>query len=416
MSRRREPPSRTDVLLFKQLANPDRVDIPENASSLLRDVGAEQPQGAFDRLTAKFVSSAKSRDRNNKKRKHDSSDDDSDDDSGSDSDESSGDDSGDESGSDSDDSGSDGEQDSGSDDDSIDENVFKKHKSGKPNRSAGGAGFQMPAFAGAGAGLGFQKASSSGSNNFGPPQMVHDEIADRTQRQFYMNELIAIQRQGYQLSIALDETTPTYVLKTEYDLVQENQAAVQGVENLRAGLRLGMSFLEMGNEKINSPVPLSGWTENTFETNPNVFDRSLRRIYNMYWRNSFSHPMMELGMALCFSGAGYMMRNTQSRASQTEFRQNAMPMGGTGAMPRMPQHQQGFQRPQQMPNPNQGQRNTTAFRTPPTPPVPDASGRRTLRPPFAGNPRGNNPSAPNMFGGTPGTAGPGQPVTNVPVT
>jgi hypothetical protein len=373
-SRRREPPSKTDVLLFKQLANPDRVDIPNSVSNLLRDTGVNRnqgPQSAFDRLTQKYTK--------NKHRKDDDSDDDSDD--------------------------------SGSDSDSEDEDdIFKKHKSGKI-RNPGSVGFGGPGTL-PGAGPGFQQSGPVGAG-FNLPQPVFDPVADRAQRQFYMNELIAMQRQGYQLSIALDESTPTYVLKTEYDLVQENQAAVQGVSNLRAGLQMSMRFIEMGNQKINSPLPLNGWTDNTFEENPSGFDRSLRRIYNMYWRNSFNHPMVELGMALCFSAAGYMMRNTTSRMGQTDFDLQspmAPPMGGSGALNRpMPQVQrpapapQQFQRPQ---HPQQTQFNPGP-RNPPTPPVQE-SGRRTLRPPFSARP-GQGPQGSQNQSNTP-TAGPGMPV------
>jgi len=428
MNRRRDPASRTDALLWKQLANQDKANIPERATVLLNDVGIEQPTGAFDRLTAKYSSSKKPSSRHDGRsgkrgrRRHDDSDS-SDDESeeytdGSDVD-----------GSDeeTDSSGSESEsEDYDSDDDNSEDEVsVKKHR--REGVFLGDLGAPKLPVGPRGTGIGHMGRTSG----YAPPQPVHDPMADRAQRQFYMNELMGYQRQGYQLTIALDESTPTYVLKTEYDLIQENQAAVTGVQNLRAGLTLTMRGLEMANDKLNSPLPLSGWTDNTIEQNPTQFDRPLRRIYNMYLRNSFNHPLVELGTALAFSGAGYMLRNVQSRTSQTElpgppqgsFGGGAGPMGGSGAVPRtfgnsgVPETHQG-------PHSTSHQRPAVpavaaaAPRMPPTPQGGGSQNRRSLRPPFtATQQRAPGQQEPMRATTSPTSAGKGFPVSgNIPVT
>lgn len=434
MNRRRDPASKTDALLWKQLANPDKVNIPERATVLLNGVGIEQPKGAFDRLTAKYSASTegkqeKTRSHNKKRGRHD-------DDSDSDSSEDDSDDETNTSGSDDSNEETDGsesesddnEDDSDEDNESEDEvSSFKKHKSSKFNR---------PASMGVGGFMGTQHMA--GPAGYVIPQPVQDPMAERVQRQFYMNELLSCQRQGYQLSISLDESTPTYVLKTEYDLIQENQAAVTGVQNLRAGLTLTMRGVEMANDKLNSPLPLTGWTDSTIEQNPTQFDRPLRRIYNMYLRNSFNHPIVELGMALAFSGAGYMMRNVQYRASPPDMHDmqsgggttpfasyppfgvgpspNVGPMGGSGAVPRT--FGQGMTAGQQptFSSPPQA----SAPRMPPTPPMQGPGqnqNRRSLRPPFTAAAGQQRPSGHQDQQRAPMSAGQGQPVIgNIPVT
>lgn len=439
MNRRRDPASKTDALLWKQLANHDKANIPERATVLLNDVGIEQPTGAFDRLTAKYSSSKKpssrhdGRSRNIKRgRRHDDDSDSSDDESDEDTEGSD-----DESDEDtvSSDSESESEDYDSDDGDSEDEVAVKKHRRGGEFLRDFGTP-KLAAGTGGATGIG-QIGRPSG---YAPPQPVHDPMADRAQRQFYMNELMGYQRQGYQLSIALDESTPTYVLKTEYDLIQENQAAVTGVQNLRAGLTLTMRGLEMANDKLNSPLPLGGWTDNTIEQNPTQFDRPLRRIYNMYLRNSFNHPLVELGTALAFSGAGYMLRNVQSRTSQTELSGpssgstpfqgsfgGAGPMGGSGAVPRtfgnsgVPAEQQGPHSTAFADLRTTQQRPAVAAAAPRIPPTPQGGGsqsRRSLRPPFTATQQ-RDPGAhdPMRAATSPMSAGQGLPVSgNIPVT
>ncbi len=90
-------------------------------------------------------------------------------------------------------------------------------------------------------------------------------------------------------------------------------------------MKVTMRLCEFANEKMGSPVPLTGWTNKVMDENPNLYDRSLERIYNMYWRNSYSHPISELGMTMLFSAGGYIIQNFLSPGSS-----NSMGLGGGG--------------------------------------------------------------------------------------
>lgn len=164
--------------------------------------------------------------------------------------------------------------------------------------------------------------SSSGRPNR-PSYDEDNSEQSLAQRQHIIAALRKHQQRGSELSIDINRDTPLHILRTELDLLEEVQNSMTMVGNMRNGMNVFMRICEAGNKKIGEPVRLSGWTDKTFKDNPNLYDRSLERIYNLYWRNSYSHPMTELGTTILFSGGGYILQGYLSGESNSDFGRQA---------------------------------------------------------------------------------------------
>lgn len=293
----RQPISKTDVLLFQQLANPSRAIVPDTTSKLMQGLHTmdhprmqqqQQPQPSpqsFDALTQQKYSAHQQKQPNSRY------------------------DSGPKYGSGYKfpDPGYDDPYSSYSDDDlsSIGSNSSNIGGMGGPmENSPYDSEFDDVASSNASPYM----ASSPQYDSIPMPTPIYDPEADRAQRQTYIQELMQLQRDGHKLSIEITDNTPTMALKSEVDLINETINTEQGVERLKFGLRFVMILIEAFNRSIlRDFLPLTGWANHTMSTNPRQFDAPLRRIHNMYFRNSFGHPVMQLGMALLFSAGGYVM-------------------------------------------------------------------------------------------------------------
>lgn len=314
-----QPVSKTDVILFQQLANHERVIIPEDTNKLFAQVQqsgvppnlgtggnmqSAPPQSGpgktpFDRLTQQ-----KYRSRGGPSRTPQS-----------DSSESSSYYSGSSSGSES--------------DVAMTPPGYGRSGYGRPDMNYGGRG--------GGGGVESETpmsqqfdSGSSGSEDASPsmyphgsfnppmpvlnaPEQIYDAEIDMSNRQLYIQELLQYQRDGNHIGIEITDSTPTHVLKSECDLINESINTAAGVERMKFALAFLMRMVELANAKLcNNFLPLAGWTEKTMNTNSSQFDVPLRRLHNLYFRNSFGHPLMQLGMALVFSAGGYMMMNDSS--------------------------------------------------------------------------------------------------------
>ncbi len=141
--------------------------------------------------------------------------------------------------------------------------------------------------------------------------------SSQAQRQLIIASLRKHQQRGHALGIEISLDTPLHVLRTELDLIEESLNSITMVNNMRNGMNIAMRLCEFGCQKLGEPIPLSGWTEKSLDENPNMYDHSLERIYNMYWRNSYAHPISELGMTMAFSGGGYAIQNWLSGGSSS---------------------------------------------------------------------------------------------------
>lgn len=141
--------------------------------------------------------------------------------------------------------------------------------------------------------------------------------SSQAQRQLIIASLRKHQQRGHALGIEISLNTPLHVLRTELDLIEESLNSITMVNNMRNGMNIAMRLCEFGCQKLGEPIPLAGWTEKSLDENPNMYDHSLERIYNMYWRNSYAHPISELGMTMAFSGGGYAIQNWLSGGSSS---------------------------------------------------------------------------------------------------
>lgn len=119
------------------------------------------------------------------------------------------------------------------------------------------------------------------------------------------NELLNYKRKGRIIDIDI-ENAPEHMLRTTLDYIREEESSEVMLENMRNGLQIAQYGIEWANNKMGSYIPLNGWTDNT---DPHIYDHSLKRIHNLYFRNSQSHPLVELGTTMVMSGTGYSAKN-----------------------------------------------------------------------------------------------------------
>ena len=148
-----------------------------------------------------------------------------------------------------------------------------------------------------------------------------DENMNRTstliQKQHVFGKLQMYEANGYKLSVKLSPDTPLSELQMELDFIEETENSMTTVNNMRIGLSMFMGSVETVNGYfLGDVIPLSNWSEDTFKENPYAFDPSLRRIYNMYWRNSYQHPLLELGTALAMSAGSHMVNQCKKDPSK----------------------------------------------------------------------------------------------------
>lgn len=230
-----------------------------------------------------------------------------------------------------------------------------------------------------------------------PNYASDQQESSRATKQLLISELRAFaQETGLPLGVKLDEDTPVSALRTELDLIHETRNSMQTIEQMRKGAFFVMKVIEGGNWLLNSPVPLQGWSDEAKAKNQHMYDQSLRRIYNMYWRNSYTNPFWDIGMTMAFSGGEHLWNQyfptgntthqvpaamSNSAAGSNFFQADRSPASATaaagGSYPTTSGYhpttsgQQGFQ---------------SSFQPQPQPPDSQRA-RRQFRPPFSSNAR-----------------------------
>lgn len=146
-----------------------------------------------------------------------------------------------------------------------------------------------------------------------PSSDIFDSASERQQRQFYIQELMRFKQDGYTLSIEVSEATPTAALRSEVETIQETIDSTEGVNRLFTFLAFGMVAIEAINQHLlRGTLPLKDWSQHACTKDRQSFIVPLRRIHNMYFRNSFGHPVMQLVSALFFSAIPYMLMQDTS--------------------------------------------------------------------------------------------------------
>jgi len=129
------------------------------------------------------------------------------------------------------------------------------------------------------------------------------------QRQMLLHKLKEHQDKGVFISVPLVESTPLSLLKTELDLIEEKENRAATVQEWKVFLELGTRGLEVGNIKLlNNFLPISGWTDGTLGKNPTMYDRTLGRIYDVYARHSQGNPIWELVLAMAVSLGAFVLQ------------------------------------------------------------------------------------------------------------
>lgn len=149
-----------------------------------------------------------------------------------------------------------------------------------------------------------------------PSTDIYDSASEMQQRQFYIQELMRFKQEGQVLSIEVSEETPTAALRSEVETIQESLDSAEGVNRLFTMLTFGMLAIEAINRHVlRGTLPLDNWTQHVTTNERSTFIVPLRRIHNMYFRNSFGHPIMQLVSALFFSAIPYMVMQDTSLLS-----------------------------------------------------------------------------------------------------
>lgn len=122
----------------------------------------------------------------------------------------------------------------------------------------------------------------------------HDE---RMEKQGYLIELRRMQARGVQLSRRFTESDSLEEL--EFEVAKQNAAisTENSVSFMRDMLRLVITGLEIGNNKLGPFLSIDGWAEATTQ-DMHRYDHALERLHRRYFRKQQMSPIMEMGWLL----------------------------------------------------------------------------------------------------------------------
>lgn len=324
-AQQQRPVSKTDVLLFKQLANPTRTVVPDSASKLMQNLQISAAAPAMPTFPPKMMMDRSGRpgagmsrggpppnrfvrggnimapppaaagfmDRRPYPKNFDDDEDISDDDD---------------------------EDISDEDDDGLDDDDTSIGGGGGNDEPGRNKGYYHP-------GEGDDENSTPISNDpSAPPMMmtgsrenvfdnvpmpsedILDPEAERMQRQMYIQNLRQFQADGHVLSISLNDDTPTSALRSEFEVIQESIETTRGVKQLIMGVFVAIKIIEGLNKLVlRNMLPIDGLADHLKDNCSQELMIPLRRIHNMYFRNSFGNPFVQLGTAIAFSSISYML-------------------------------------------------------------------------------------------------------------
>lgn len=132
-----------------------------------------------------------------------------------------------------------------------------------------------------------QQKSSSDSN-------IEDE---RMEKQGYLIELRRMQARGVQLSRTFTESDS--LAELEFEVAKQNASisTENSVSFMRDMLRLVITGLEIGNNKLGPFLSMDGWAEATTQ-DMHRYDHALERIHRRYFRKQQMSPIMEMAWLL----------------------------------------------------------------------------------------------------------------------
>ena len=110
-------------------------------------------------------------------------------------------------------------------------------------------------------------------------------------------ELKKMRMQGVHLTREYSTGDSLEDIEFEFSRQKMNMDTVNSVALMRDTMRLIITGIELGNERMGPFLNLSGWSS-TVTSDMSRYDHCLERIYKMYFRRGSINPIVELGFLL----------------------------------------------------------------------------------------------------------------------
>ena len=110
-------------------------------------------------------------------------------------------------------------------------------------------------------------------------------------------ELKKMRMQGVHLTREYSTGDSLEDIEFEFSRQKMNMDTVNSVALMRDTMRLIITGIELGNERLGPFLNLSGWSS-TVTSDMTRYDHCLERIYKMYFRRGSINPIVELGFLL----------------------------------------------------------------------------------------------------------------------
>ena len=130
----------------------------------------------------------------------------------------------------------------------------------------------------------------------------------RAEKVGFLMELKKLRMQGCHLTREYSTKDRLEDIKYEYERQKMNLDCINSVALMSDGLKLGLSGIEMANNKLGPFLHLHGWSESVTQ-DMSRYNHVLERIYRKYWRQGSLNPLVELGMILVGSMMMFHFQN-----------------------------------------------------------------------------------------------------------
>ena len=131
---------------------------------------------------------------------------------------------------------------------------------------------------------------------------------DRLEKQAYLIELQQLEKKGVALSRAfsMDDS----IAELEFEVTKQNAglSTSNSVAFMRDSLRLLISGVEVGNQKLGPFLSIDGWSSSVCQ-DMSRYDHALERVYKRYFRKQQLSPIIELAWLLIGSMVMFHVKN-----------------------------------------------------------------------------------------------------------
>lgn len=131
---------------------------------------------------------------------------------------------------------------------------------------------------------------------------------DRLEKQAYLIELQQLEKKGVALSRAfsMDDS----IAELEFEVTKQNAglSTANSVAFMRDSLRLLISGVEVGNQKLGPFLSIDGWSSSVCH-DMSRYDHALERVYKRYFRKQQLSPILELAWLLIGSMVMFHVKN-----------------------------------------------------------------------------------------------------------